>query len=128
MKEQEIKKAMIALRDAYNILNALLPNDMKREQLKGKIEDAHSKRILDVVVEVFEVDPLKKGRLREVIYARHAYRYLLRMYSPRSLQSIGLITGTDDHKTVLSSINAAKDLIQTDERYASLISQCTAKI
>jgi hypothetical protein len=50
-----IERAMASLQEAYNVLNDLLPNDGKREQLKAKGEDYGSKRILKVVSDIFSI-------------------------------------------------------------------------
>ena len=119
-----IERAMASLQEAYNVLNDLLPNDGKREQLKAKGEDYGSKRILKVVSDIFSINPLLKGRQKEVVLARHALRYLLRKHTMRSLESIGVLTGTHDHKSVLHSVRVAKDLIDSDPLYAALINKC----
>lgn len=127
--EQEvIVQSMAALRDAYNILNSLLPKDKKKEQLKSMGADYSSDRTLKVVTDVFGVNPLAYGRKKENVLARHALRYLLRTRTMRSLQSIGMLTGTNDHKSVLHSIRVTKNLIETDANFYLLIKKCEEKI
>lgn len=122
--QEIIEQSMTALRDAYNILNSLLPSDSKQEQLRSRGADYTSDRTIRVVKDVFGVNPLACGRKKENVLARHAVRYLLRKHTLRSLQSIGALTGTNDHKSVLHSIRVAENLIEKDANYAELITKC----
>lgn len=127
-QQKQIEQAMLALREAYDILNDLLPTDQKKEQFKSMGEDYGSRRIFDVVKSIFETNPLVHGRQKEVVLARHALRYLLRKHTMRSLESIGKLSGTNDHKSVLHSVRVAKNLIDTDKMFAQLITKCEEKI
>jgi len=127
-EQKQIEQAMICLKEAYDTLNNLLPTDQKKEQFKSIGEDYGSRRIFDTVKAVFEVNPLVQGRQKEVVLARHALRYLLRKHTMRSLESIGKLSGTNDHKSVLHSTRVAKTLIETDAKYAELITKCEEKI
>ena len=122
--QKQIEQAMLALKEAYEILNNLLPDNQKKEQFKSIGEDYGSRRIFDTVKNVFEVNPLLEGRQKEVVLARHALRYLLRKHTMRSLESIGKLSGTNDHKSVLHSTRVAKNLIETDPIFAELITKC----
>ncbi len=123
-----ITRIMSQLREAYMLLNELLPQGQKQEQMSGIGEDYTSKRILKAVITVFEIDPLIKGRKQNVIYARHAYRYLLRKHTMRSMQSIAQLTLCEDHTVVIRSIHAVNDLITTDPNFAKLITKCNELI
>ena len=125
----KIKAAMEQLRLAYEALNDCLPQDARQHQYKPLASDYASDRILELVRQYFGVDPLQPGRKKEVIYARHAHRYLLRMHTPRSAKSIAMLTSQgDDHSVVLHSLSAARNLILTDETFASIIKQIEEKI
>lgn len=125
----KIKAAMEQLRLAYEALNDCLPQDARQQHYKPLASDYASDRILELVRQYFGVDPLEPGRKKEVIYARHAHRYLLRMHTPRSAKSIAMLTSQgDDHSIVLHSLSAARNLIQTDETFASIIERIEEKI
>lgn len=127
-EQKQIENAMVALREAYDILNDLLPKDAKQEQFKPISKDYASERILKVVRLVFNIDPLTKGRHKDVIEARHAYRYLLRKHTRRSTKSIAILTDAKDHTSILNSINKAESFISTDKNYAAKILQCEIQI
>lgn len=127
-EQKQLTRIMTQLRTAYNLLDKMLPETDRQQHLGSKGEDKHSKQIYSVVKEVFGLDPMFVGRKNEVIYCRHAYRYLLRKHSPRSLESIAQISGTFDHKSVSNSLKIAKNLIETDEKFALLIKKCEEKI
>ena len=125
----KIKAAMEQLRLAYEALNDCLPQDARQIQYKPLASDYASDRILDLVRQYFQADPLTPGRKKEVVMARHAHRYLLRMHTPRSERSIALLTSKgDDHSIVSNSIKVARNLIETDSTFASLIQQIEEKI
>ena len=125
----KIKAAMEQLRLAYEALNDCLPQDARQIQYKPLASDYASDRILDLVRQYFKVDPLTPGRKKEVVFARHAHRYLLRMHTPRSERSIALLTSQgDDHSIVSNSVKVARNLIETDSTFASLIQQIEEKI
>ena len=125
----KIKAAMEQLRLAYEALNDCLPKDARQVQYKPLASDYASDRILELVRQYFQVDPLTHGRKKEVVFARHAHRYLLRMHTPRSERSIALLTSQgDDHSIVSNSVKVARNLIETDSTFASLIQQIEEKI
>lgn len=120
---------MEQLRLAYEALNDCLPQDARQHQYKPLASDYASDRILELVRQYFGVDPLQPGRKKEVIYARHAHRYLLRMHTPRSLKSIALLSSKgEDHTIIVSSLRSARNLIDTDENFRSIIKQIEEKI
>jgi chromosomal replication initiation ATPase DnaA len=128
MKPTKIIEAMHKLKEAYEALNELLPNDGKQEQFKAVGSDYASDRIIKIVKEVFGVDPFTKGRKVEVIEARFAVRYLLRKHTKRSTKSIAELTNCSTHSTVLSSIEECESMIFTDARYKALITKCEERI
>lgn len=126
--QAKIKQAMEQLREAYILLNELMPTETKQEQFKPVGEDYASQRIGKIVKEVFGADPFIRTRKRSEVSARHAFRYLLRKHTLRSLESIAFLTGSTDHTTVRNSVQTASDLIETDTIFADLILKCEAKI
>lgn len=123
-EQKQIRAIMTQLKTAYNLLDKMLPESNRQEHLGSKCEDKESRKVYEVVKKVFNVDPMTIGRKKSVIYSRHAYRFLLRKYSPRSLESIAQISGSFDHKSVVHSISVANNLIETDPIFAQLITKC----
>lgn len=128
MNTSQIELAMYKLQEAYNCLNALLPKDTKQEQMKFVSSDYASDRILKIVREEFNADPLATGNQPDLCDARHAYRYLLRTHTKRSTKSIAMVSNALNHTTVLNSVKRAKALMEVDKHYADLITKCEARI
>lgn len=128
LNHPKIIEAMKKLKEAYEALNELLPNDTKQEQFKAVGSDYASDRIIKIVAEVFGVNPFTKGRKIEVVEARHGVRYLLRKHTDRSTKSIAEVTHCTNHSTVLNSIIEAESMIFTDARYKALINKCEERI
>ena len=57
----------------------------------------------------------QKTRKREVVKARQVTMFLSKMFTKKSLKSIGEHFGGRDHTTVIHSCQTVKDLIDTDE-------------
>lgn len=58
-----------------------------------------------------------KSRSRPNVEARQIAAYFMRQKTRLGLREIGEMLGGRDHTTAIHSINTAKDLIQTDERF-----------
>lgn len=125
---KKIRSIMQRLQDCYNELAELLPENIQQIQYKHIPGDSKSEHIIKVVKEVFNANPFAPNRKKETVFARHALRYLLRTETLRSHVSISELTGGGDHSTVIHSIETAKDLYQTDERFKTLIDNCRMKI
>ena len=123
-EQSEINHALNLISEAHSILNRLLKLDLKAIEPQLTAEEYTSNKLLISVKEVFGVNPMTKGRKKEIVLARHAYRYLLRKHTSWVLDKIGLLTGTNDHKTVIHSISVVKDLMETDPNFANLITKC----
>ena len=124
----EINHALDLISEAHSILNRLLKLDLRAIEPQLTVEEYKSNTILSAIKEVFGVNPMTKGRKKEIVLARHTYRYLLRKHTSWVLDKIGLLTGTNDHKSVLHSIRVTKNLIETDPNFANLITKCEEKI
>ena len=123
-QQSEINHALNLISEARSILNRILKLDLKAIEPQLTAEEYTSNKLLLSVKEVFGVNPMTKGKKEQIVMARHAYRYLLRKHTSWVLEKIGLLTGTKDHTTVLHSISVVKDLIETDENFAKLITKC----
>ena len=77
-QEDKIRKAMIALRQSYELLATMLP-ESKGAEINNTLESEETViKIRDAVTKVFGVDPMQRNQKEEVVLARHAYRFLLR--------------------------------------------------
>lgn len=123
-QEDKIRKAMIALRQSYELLATLLPKEVGAEMGITLDSDETVIKIRQSVTKVFGVDPLKKCQKDGSVLARHAYRYLLRYITNKTYKAIGAISGSYDHKTVINSITVCKNMIKQYKWYAKNIDQC----
>lgn len=127
-QEDKIRKAMIALRQSYELLATMLPNE-KGAEFGVMLESEETvNKIRQVVKEVFGIDPMTKNQKEEVVLARHAYRFLLRFITQKTLKQVGLLSGTIDHRSVVNSINNCIQLVGQYKWYAKAIEQCKHKL
>lgn len=81
--------------------------------------------IIKVICAYFGVhidDIAKKSRKREVVYKRQVSMYFLKKYSLESLHTIGSRFGGRDHTTVIHSLQALNNLIDTDDTVRAEVS------
>jgi chromosomal replication initiator protein len=75
------------------------------------------------------VDKLQgKTRKRSVVIARQLSMYLAKNYTNESLKIIGDNFGGRDHSTVIYSVKAVKDLMDTDSMFKSTVSELEKKV
>lgn len=65
---------------------------------------------------------------KHVVYARHFYRYCLKIFTAYNLVYIAKITNCKQHGTVLHSIDTAANLMATDTDYRVKCEQIIRKI
>lgn len=87
--------------------------------------DLRSKTINSILKEVAEVTEIPievlkmKTRKREIVEARQFYFKRAKMFTKRSLASIGALVGKD-HATVLHGIKTVNNIIEVKEKYEEL--------
>ena len=69
-----------------------------------------------------------KTRLREVVVARQLSMYLAKTYTNNSLKSIGDSFGGRDHSTVIHSLKAVQDLMDTDLLFKDNVTALVKKV
>ncbi|MCB0646673.1 MAG: chromosomal replication initiator protein DnaA [Saprospiraceae bacterium] len=87
--------------------------------------------IKKLVAEHFEMPVEKlqgKTRKRQVVIARQLSMYLAKNYTTSSLKTIGSNFGGKDHSTVIYSIKAVQDLIDTDTIFRDTVQQLEKKV
>ena len=76
-----------------------------------------------------KVDKLQgKTRKREIVIARQLSMYLAKNFTTNSLKSIGSNFGGKDHSTVLYSIKAVQDLMDTDQIFRDTVIELERKV
>jgi len=89
----------------------------------GKVESA-LEPILEVVCARFSVnkeDVMSRDRRARIIWPRHIVTYLLRQLTEGSSNDIGKVIGGRDHATVLNSLRAVDDRMETEHDFDALI-------
>lgn len=69
-----------------------------------------------------------KTRKREIVIARQLSMYLAKNFTANSLKSIGSSFGGKDHSTVLYSIKAVQDLMDTDQMFRDTVMELERKV
>jgi chromosomal replication initiation ATPase DnaA len=123
-QEDKIRKAMIALRQSYELLATMLPPE-RGAQIGVSLDSEETViKIKQAVTKVFGVDPNKKSQRDGNVLARHAYRFLLRYITNKTYKAIGLLTGSYDHQTIINSVKVCKQMMKQYKWYESNIEQC----
>src|ERR1044072_5829966 len=87
-------------------------------------DDAGLQPILDVVcarVCVEASDILGRRRTARIAWPRHITAYLLSEFTSGSSSHIGEILGGRDHGTILNSLNAVENRMETERQFAGLM-------
>ncbi|HMQ05686.1 MAG TPA: chromosomal replication initiator protein DnaA [Saprospiraceae bacterium] len=69
-----------------------------------------------------------KTRKREIVIARQLSMYLAKNYTNNSLKSIGKNFGNRDHSTVIYSLQAVKDMMDTDLLFKDTVVELEKKV
>ena len=103
-----LNKKSIDLNLAKDVVNQFIKQDSKQITVEN---------IKLLVAEYFKVPVEKlqdKTRKRDIVIARQISMYLAKNYTNNTLKDIGANFGGRDHTTVLYSVNAVQDLMDTD--------------
>mgnify|MGYP000026362171 FL=1 len=77
--------------------------------------------ILDIVCRHFDVTKIEitsASRKRNFVLPRHVVCHFIKKYTLMSLKDIGWFMGGRDHSTIIHSITAIDNLINTDKAFA----------
>ena len=132
---RELEGVLISLvaRAALNKKNINL--DLAREVVSQFIDHEHREISIDniktLVADHFKV-PVEKlhgtTRKRAIVLARQLSMYLAKNYTNVSLKGIGSNFGGKDHSTVLYSIKAVQDLMDTDTLFKDTVSMLEKQV
>ena len=132
---RELEGVLISL-IAHASLNRVEINlELAKHTLKNLIDDIDTEVNIDyiqkTVAEYYDVNAraLKdKIRKKEIVMARQVAMYFAKMYTRHSLKAIGMHFGGRDHSTVIHSIQAVEDMIDTNSGYAASLKELQKKI
>ncbi len=108
-----------------------LAKQMLRNFVKHSNKEISIESIQKLVCEYFELpqEMLKsKSRKRELVQARQISMYLAKSHTKSSLKSIGQYFGGRDHSTVIYACQTVDDLIETDKKFRSYVSDIQKKL
>ena len=88
--------------------------------------------VLEAVVNTTDIPPyqlMSKSRKKEIAMSRHLFCHMARIYTNCSLRVIGEFLGSRDYTTVINSIRAAQNMLDTDyEVFVGIVSSCNRYI
>jgi len=87
-------------------------------------------RYIDAACEYYQINPaniFKRTRIREVVFSRQIFHYLIRKFEGTTLSEIGRKTGYG-HDTVINSIRAVKNTRDTNKGFALWLSQTELRL
>lgn len=112
-------------------INLDLVREVVQQFVSQESREISVENIKKIVAEHFEL-PLEKligkTRKRNVVIARQLSMYLAKNYTNSSLKSIGGKFGGKDHSTVIYSINAVQNLMDTDTLFKSTVEELKKKV
>jgi chromosomal replication initiator protein len=132
---RELEGAMVSLL-AQSTLNKKdidlhLAKSMLKNFIKNSSKEISIEYIQKLVCEYFEV-PIEmvksKTRKREIVQARQISMYLAKSHTKTSLKSIGVFFGGRDHSTVIYACQTVEDLIETDKKFKSYVTDIQKKL
>jgi chromosomal replication initiator protein len=112
-------------------IDILLAKEVISQFVKNYNKEITLEQIQRMVAEHFNLpeDNLQgKTRKRNIVMARQLSMYLAKNLTNYSLVKIGNTFGGRDHSTVIYSIRAIKDLLDTDEKFKSSVTELENKI
>jgi chromosomal replication initiator protein len=107
-------------------INLALAKEVVAQFVSHEIKEISVNNIKNLVAEHFKIPVDKLGgttRKRDIVIARQLSMYLAKNYTSASLKGIGRDFGGKDHSTVLYSIRAVQDLMDTDSLFKDTVNQ-----
>lgn len=102
-----------------------------------RIAAATSARHADAVVAIIALvaertgenapDILSRQQTRELVWARHLVRHLMRLVTPLPLHKIASATGANEHGAVLYSLRAVRDRRDTEPDFDRMVKEIEAE-
>ncbi len=132
---RELEGVMISLLAQANLNNREIDIELAKEVIRSFVTQVNKgitvENITRLVADHFEVSIEKlqgKTRKRAVVIARQLSMYLAKNYTKSSLKTIGDNFGGRDHSTVIYSVKAVQDLIDTDILFKGTVAELEKKV
>jgi chromosomal replication initiator protein len=132
---RELEGVLISLVARASLNKTIINLDLIREVVEQFVstdsKEISVENIKKLVAEHFEL-PIEKlhgtTRKRQIVIARQLSMYLAKSFTTSSLKSIGSNFGGKDHSTVIYSIKAVQDLMDTDTLFKETVQQLEKKV
>ena len=132
---RELEGVLISLVARASLNKKRIDLDLAREVVGQFVSQEHKEISIDnikkLVADHFKV-PVEKlqgtTRKRSIVLARQLSMYLAKNYTSVSLKTIGSNFGGKDHSTVLYSIRAVQDLMDTDSLFKDTVNQLEKQV
>ncbi|HMP29908.1 MAG TPA: chromosomal replication initiator protein DnaA, partial [Saprospiraceae bacterium] len=132
---RELEGVLISLVARASLNKTNINLDLIREVVEQFVstdsKEISVENIKKLVAEHFEL-PIEKlqgtTRKRQIVIARQLSMYLAKNFTTSSLKSIGSNFGGKDHSTVIYSIKAVQDLMDTDTLFKETVQQLEKKV
>ena len=132
---RELEGVLISLIAQSTLNKRKIEVDLAKEVIRQFISQVNKEisveNIKKLVADHFKVpvDKLQgKTRKRSVVIARQLSMYLAKNYTTNSLKSIGQNFGNRDHSTVIYSVQAVKDMMDTDLLFKDTVAELEKKV
>ena len=132
---RELEGVLISLVAQSTLNKKSIGVDLAKEVIKQFVSQVNKEisveNIKKLVADHFKVplDKLQgKTRKRSVVIARQLSMYLAKNYTTNSLKSIGKNFGNRDHSTVIYSVQAVKDMMDTDILFKDTVAELEKKV
>ncbi len=132
---RELEGVVISLMAQATLNKKEITINLAKEVLKQFVSQLNKElsleNITSLVAEHFEVsvESLQgKSRKRPYVLARQLSMYLAKNYTSHSLKEIGKNFGGRDHTTVIHSVRAVQNQIDTDHLFKDVVSQLEKKV
>jgi len=132
---RELEGALISLLAQSSLNKKAVTLDLAKQMIDKFVKNTAREVSIDyiqkVVCDYFDlpIELLKsKTRKREVVQARQIAMFFAKKMTKSSLANIGMHCGGKDHATVLHACKTVNNLIETDKRFRSYITDLEKKI
>ncbi len=132
---RELEGVIISLIAQSTLNHKEIDVDLAKEVIKKYVNQSNKEITLDnikkLVAEHFEVPVEKlqgKTRKRNIVMARQLSMYLAKQYTSKSLKNIGENFGGRDHSTVIYSVQAIQNLMDTDLIFKDQVEEIERKV
>jgi chromosomal replication initiator protein len=132
---RELEGVLISLIAQSTLNKKRIDVNLAKEVIKQFISQVNKEisveNIKKLVADHFKVplDKLQgKTRKRSVVVARQLSMYLAKNFTTNSLKSIGKNFGNRDHSTVIYSVQAVKDMMDTDILFKDTVAELEKKV